>query len=216
MNIGRAPRRAPLPAVRRTRRALCAAALPVAVVTAALTLSACSSGGKSGGGGDTNFVASDPDSGVQTVAASHRRPTGTLAGPTLQGTKLDVASFKGKVVVINVWGSWCSPCRAEASTLVKAANADKAKGVAFVGIDTRDTNKDQGVAFEKGYHVPYPSLYDPTGKLLVQGFPKGTLNPQGIPTTIVLDKQGRIAARNLGAVNESKLDEMINPLIAEK
>jgi thiol-disulfide isomerase/thioredoxin len=176
-------------------------------------LTACG-GGASGGGGNTNFVTSA--GGIDTVAQADRQPIHTIEGTTLSGDKLDVSSLKGKVVVLNVWGSWCSPCRAEAPNLVKVANADKNKDVAFVGIDTRDTNKDQGVAFEKAFHVPYPSLYDPTGKLIVDGFPKGSLNPQAIPSTIVLDRQGRIAARSLAALSADKLNTMLDPLIAEK
>jgi thiol-disulfide isomerase/thioredoxin len=205
MNFGRAPRR-------RSRLRL-HAVVPAALAAGALTLTACG-GGTSGGGGDTNFVTNA--GGIDTVAKADRRPLNDIRGTTLDGTSLDVSSLKGKVVVINVWGSWCSPCRAEAPNLVKAANADRSKGVAFVGIDTRDTVKGNGVAFEKAFHLPYPNLYDPTGKLIVDGFPKGSLNPQAIPSTIVLDRQGRIAARALTALSESKLDAMLKPLIAEK
>ncbi|MEW2547586.1 TlpA disulfide reductase family protein [Streptomyces sp. NPDC047002] len=212
MNFGSAPRRTTARA--RSRRAVRAAALPVAVVTAALALTACGSG-KSGGGGNTNFVASNSD-GIDTVPKADRKAVGAIKGTTLDGKPLDVSSLKGKVVVLNVWGSWCSPCRAEAPHLAKVAGATQGKGVQFVGIDTRDTNKDQGVAFEKNYAIPYPSLYDPTGRLLLSGFPKGTLNPQAIPSTIVLDRQGKIAARALQALDEAKLKKMIDPLIAEK
>jgi thiol-disulfide isomerase/thioredoxin len=212
MNFGRALRRTT--ARTRSRRATRAAVLPVAVVTAALALTACGSG-KSGGGGDTNFVTSTSD-GIDSVPQADRKPVGAIKGTTLDGKSMDVASFKGKVVVLNVWGSWCSPCRAEAPNLVKVARATASQGVQFVGIDTRDTNKDQGVAFEKNYDVPYPSLYDPTGRLLLSGFPKGTLNPQAIPSTIVLDRHGKIAARALQGLDEAKLKKMLDPLIAEK
>ncbi|WP_030904161.1 TlpA family protein disulfide reductase [Streptomyces sp. NRRL F-5126] len=211
MNFGRAPRRSTRS---RSRRAARAAVLPVAVVAAALALGACGSG-KSGGGGNTNFVASNED-GVDTVPKADRKPAGTLDGKTLDGKTLNVASLKGKVVVINVWGSWCSPCRAEAPNLAKVANETKSKGVQFVGIDTRDTDKGNGVAFEKSFHIPYPSLYDPSGRLLLSGFPKGTLNPQGVPSTVVLDRDGKIAARKLGGLDVSGLRKMLDPLIAEK
>jgi thiol-disulfide isomerase/thioredoxin len=212
MNIGRAPRRAV--SRRRSHRALRAAALPVAVVTAALSLAACS-GGTSGGGGQTNFVAGTSD-GIDTVPKADRKPVGTIKADTLEGKPLDVASLKGKIVVLNVWGSWCSPCRAEAPNLAKVAKATAGDGVQFVGIDTRETNPDGGRAFEKNFDLPYPSLADPTGKLILSGFPKGTLNPQAIPTTIVLDRQGKIAARALQALSEDKLRKMLDPLIAEK
>jgi thiol-disulfide isomerase/thioredoxin len=118
-------------------------------------------------------------------------------------------------VVLNIWGSWCSPCRAEAKNLVTVADDTKAKGVQFVGINTRDLQTAQAKAFEKKYAVSYPSLYDPTGKLILR-FPKGSLNPQAIPTTIVLDRQGRIAVRALKALTEDELRKILDPLIAEK
>ncbi|MFJ2113672.1 MULTISPECIES: TlpA family protein disulfide reductase [unclassified Streptomyces] len=207
MNSGHVPRR-------RSGRRLRTALVPVAVVTAALTLSACGSGGKAGGGGDTNFVTNT--GGIDTVPAADRKAVNTIAGETLEGKKLDVADLKGRIVVLNVWGSWCAPCRAEAPHLVKLAKETEAKGVSFVGINARDPNKGPALAFEKDYGVPYPSLYDPTSKLIVSGFPKGTLNPQGIPSTIVLDRNGKIAARALMALTEEQLRKMIDPLIAEK
>lgn len=197
---------------RASRRTL----LAVGTVTIALAVSACSSdtNGKSGGGGDTNFVTNT--GGVSTVAKGERKPVAELSGETLEGKRLDVADLKGKVVVLNVWGSWCPPCRAEAPHFAKVAKDLKAKGVEFVGINTRDPNKQPALAFEEDYGVPYPSLYDPAGKLIVSGFPKGTLNPQAIPSTVVLDKNGKVAARSLMALDETKLRSMIEPLIAEK
>ncbi|GAA3938620.1 TlpA disulfide reductase family protein [Streptomyces gulbargensis] len=199
-----------------SRRAPRRTLLAVGVLTAALALSACTgeNTGKSGGGGGTNFVTDA--GGISTAARDKRQAPGELAGETVDGKRLDVADLKGKVVVLNVWGSWCSPCRAEAPHFVKVAKELKAKGVEFVGINTRDPNKQSAVAFEKDYGVPYPSLYDPAGKLILFGFPEGTLNPQAIPSTLVLDKEGRIAARSLMALNEEKLRSMIEPLLAEK
>ncbi|MEW1718452.1 TlpA disulfide reductase family protein [Streptomyces sp. NPDC093109] len=207
MNSGRALR--PRSGRHRSR-----AITPIAIAVAALTLSACGGGGKSGGGGDTNFVTNS--GGITTVARAERTSVNEIAGETLEGKKLDVADLKGKVVVLNVWGSWCPPCRAEAPHFAKVAKETEAKGVTFVGINTRDPNKGPALAFEKDYGVEYPSLYDPTGKLILSGFPKGTLNPQAIPSTIVLDRDGKIAARSLMALNEDKLRKMIDPLIAEK
>lgn len=181
-----------------------------------LTLTACGGGATSGGGGDTNFVTNT--GGVQTVAKADRKPVNEIAGETLEGKQLDVADLKGQVVVLNVWGSWCGPCRAEAPYFAKVAKETEAKGqdVAFVGLNARDANKGSAIAFEKDYGVTYPSIYDPAGRLIVNGFPKGSLNPQAIPSTIVLDRDGKIAARSLKALDDKKLREMIDPLIAEK
>ncbi|WP_370413363.1 TlpA family protein disulfide reductase [Streptomyces fradiae] len=192
-------------------------ALPaVALVAAALVLTACSSDskGKSGGGGDTNFVTNT--GGIATVAKGERKAVNELAGETLEGKQLDVAGFKGKVVVLNVWGSWCAPCRAEAPHFAKVSKEYQAKGVEFVGINTRDFQKSNAVNFEADYDITYPSLYDPAGKIILGAFPKGSLPPQAIPSTIVLDKQGKIAARSLMALDEDKLKSVIDPLVAEK
>ncbi|WP_188276497.1 TlpA disulfide reductase family protein [Streptomyces sp. CBMA152] len=184
-----------------------------AAAAGALTLTSCSSGGTSGGSGDTKFVTGT--GGIATVAKGDRHNAPDLSGETVDGKKIDVADLKGKVVVLNVWGSWCAPCRAEAPYLAKVAKDTRAKGVEFVGINTRDTDKGPAVAFEQQFGVDYPSLYDPIGKLILR-FPKGSLNPQAIPSTIVLDRDGKIAARALLALDDTKLHQMIDPLIAEK
>ncbi|MFB7447390.1 MULTISPECIES: TlpA family protein disulfide reductase [unclassified Streptomyces] len=205
MSLSRAPRR--------TRRTLTAVGM---LSAAALVLSACGgeNNGKSGGGGNTNFVTNT--GGISTVAKGERTAPGEIAGETLEGKRLDVADLKGNVVVLNVWGSWCAPCRAEAKHFAKVSKDFEGKGVEFVGLNTRDPNQQPALAFEEDYGIPYPSLYDPQGKLILFGFPKGTLNPQAIPSTVVLDKEGKIAARSLMALDEKKLRSMIEPLLKEK
>ena len=193
----------------RTRAALYAAGAAVA----ALVLSACTSGGTSGGAGNSNYVSGKD--GISTVAKGSRDAVPDLSGKTVDGKQLDIADYKGKVVVLNVWGSWCPPCRAETPNLVKVAKETAAKGVQFVGINTRDANISLAQAFEKQQGVTYPSLYDPTSKLLLR-FKKGTLNLQTIPSTIVIDRDGKIAARTLQALSEEKLREMLDPVVAEK
>ncbi|MDP9608308.1 thiol-disulfide isomerase/thioredoxin [Streptomyces demainii] len=178
-----------------------------------MSLTACSGGGASGGSADTKFV--QGKGGVDTVPEGGRKDVPQLSGKTLEGKPLDVADYKGKIVVLNVWGSWCAPCRAEAPNLAKVAKDTKAKGVQFIGINTRDDNPAPARKFEKEYNVGYPSLYDPIGKLMLR-FPKGSLNPQAIPSTIVLDREGRIAARALTPLSEERLRAMLEPLIAEK
>ncbi|WP_031084999.1 TlpA family protein disulfide reductase [Streptomyces sp. NRRL WC-3549] len=201
MSSGRVPRR---------RFTLLAAT----AVAGALTLSACSGdGATAGGGGNTNFVTGN--SGISRVDKGDRVDAPKLAGTTLDEKPLDIADYKGKVVVLNVWGSWCSPCRAEAKHFAKVSKETEGQGVQFVGINTQDTQRSLAISFEEDQGVPYPSLYDPTGKLLLR-FPKGTLNLQTIPSTVVIDRDGKIAARKLGALDDEKLHEMIDPLIAEK
>ncbi|MFG2993622.1 TlpA family protein disulfide reductase [Streptomyces sp. NPDC048257] len=210
MSLSRAPRR---------RRSTGGRAIPLTAVTlaAALTLSACgdSDSGKPTGGSGGNYVTGT--TGISTVAKAERTEAPKLDGETVDGKTLDTTTLKGKVVVLNVWGSWCPPCRAEAPTFAKVSKdlADAGKDVAFVGINTRDNQKQNATAFEESYGITYPSLFDPAGKLMLR-FPKGTLNPNAIPSTVVLDKEGKIAARTLVAVTEEQLRSMIDPLLAEQ
>ncbi|MEV5148458.1 TlpA disulfide reductase family protein [Streptomyces sp. NPDC052727] len=190
-----------------------AALLSAVAAVAALTLSACGKGGTSGGGGDTHFVTGN--NGIDTVPVGKRATAPDLSGKTIDGKTLDVADYRGKVVVINVWGSWCGPCREEAQYFAKVSKEYRDKGVQFVGINTRDTSTTPAVNFEKEHGVEYPSLYDPTGRLMLR-FEKGTLNPQLIPSTLVIDRHGKVAARALEALDDTGLLKMIKPVLAEK
>jgi peroxiredoxin len=187
--------------------------LAAGAVVTALALSACTSGGTSGGGGNTNFVTGND--GIATAAQGERAAAPELSGETLEGEQLSTADYKGKVLVLNVWGSWCGPCRLEAKNFEKVYQDVKDQGVEFVGINTRDTSTIPALAFEKEWGITYPSLYDPTGKLMLR-FEKGTLNPQLVPSTLVIDREGKIAARALQPLSEDKLRGMIEPVLAEK
>ncbi|WP_433546268.1 TlpA family protein disulfide reductase [Streptomyces sp. CA-294286] len=206
MSPARAPRS------RRTRPSRTALVVTGALV-GALALSACGDEGDKSSGGGSNFVAGKDS--IDTVPKADRKPAPKLDGKTLQDEDFDSTTLKGKVVVVNVWGSWCPPCRAEAPTFAKVSKELKDKDVEFLGIDARDPQKGQAIEFEKDAGIEYPSLYDPDGKLMLR-FPKGSLNPQAIPSTIVIDKDGKIAARSLAALSEKKLRKMIDPLMAEK
>ncbi|MCL2550654.1 MAG: TlpA family protein disulfide reductase [Actinomycetia bacterium] len=201
------PTRAP-----RRRAARGAAAL---AATAALVLSAaaCSSSSSSTSKDGANFVGGNGE--IITVKPADRKDAPALSGKTVDGGTASLAAYKGKVVVINVWGSWCAPCRAEAPNLAEVAKADAAKGVQFLGINTRDTDAANAASFDKRFGITYPSFYDPYGKLILQ-FPKGTLNPQAIPSTLVVDRQGRVAARVLKALSTAELHQLIDPIVAEK
>ncbi len=202
-------------ALRRTPSRRRTTVLATGAALAALTLSACGSNDTSGGGGQTQFV--QGTGGVDVVKdRGARQAAPDLSGTTLDGKALDVAEeYKGKVVVLNVWGSWCAPCRAEAKYLVAAANDYKDKGVQFVGLDTRDPDPAPALAFEKEFKVPYPSLHDSSGQLLLR-FPKGSLNPQSIPSTVFIDRDGKIAARAVKALSDEELRKTLDPLVAEK
>ncbi|MEV4877396.1 TlpA family protein disulfide reductase [Streptomyces cyaneofuscatus] len=187
--------------------------LAATAVAGALTLTACGDGNTAQGGGNTNFVTGK--GGISTVAKGERPDAPKLQGESLDGKPLDLADYKGKVVVLNVWGSWCGPCRLEAKYFAKVSEETADQGVQFIGINTRDAQKDPAVNFEKDYGVTYPSFFDPIGKLILR-FPKGTVNPKAIPSTVVVDREGKIAARTLQPLDAEQLHEMIAPIIAEK
>ncbi|MEU0637216.1 TlpA disulfide reductase family protein [Streptomyces albidoflavus] len=189
--------------------------LTASAAVAALLLTACGegNGGTTQSGSGANYIAGKD--GIATVDKGERKDAPAISGETLDGATFDLADHKGKVVVVNVWGSWCAPCRAEAPNLVKVAEDTADQGVQFVGINTRDSNKGPAIAFEKDYEVGYPSLYDPQGKQILR-FPRGSLSPQAIPSTVVIDRDGKIAARTLQAVSEKQLRAMIDPVLAEK
>ena len=177
----------------------------LAVVLAALTLSACSGPGGSGGEGDgVGFVGGDGT--VTIVPADEREAAPVLSGPTLDGGEASIADHAGSLIVVNVWGSWCAPCRKEAPELV-AASEELGDEVVFLGVNTRENDVAPALAFERAFGVEYDSIYDPNGSLLL-GF--GQLPPKAIPSTVVIDAEGRVAARILGAVDAKTLIGVID------
>ena len=116
---------------------------------------------------------------------------------------------RGKVVVVNFWGSWCSPCRAEADDLEGTYQATKAKNVTFIGVNSRD-DKDAAKAFERG-RVTYPSIFDPNGSVAL----KFDVTQVSTPATLILDRQGRIAAGIRGATTIGVLQPVVERIAAE-
>lgn len=150
--------------------------------------------------------------GVTVYPIGSRPSSPDIEGATLEGPRLDISKWRGHVVVINVWGSWCSPCRAEAPALASAAEETRPKGVRFVGIDTRDS-AGAARAFARNYGISYPSLYDPDGAILLQ---YSNLVPiSAIPSTLVLDRQGQVAARVVGKVDHTTLKDLLDDAITE-
>lgn len=166
------------------------------IALTALLLSGCSGGGSSTA--EESFVIG---SGVQTyINKGSRVKAPDLSGMTLTGVKY--AREPGKVAVVNVWASWCSPCRAEAPTLV--ALSEKYPDVQFIGILTRD-NLVNAEAFVRAKKITYPTLIDDA---LLIGF-KESLPANAIPSTIVIDSQGYVAARVSGVVTIGSLSKLI-------
>jgi thiol-disulfide isomerase/thioredoxin len=176
-----------------------------AVLGGLLVLTGCSS---LQGTGDKGFVTGDGT--VRVVGAADRGDPVALSGKDLEGKTLDLADFRGKPVVVVVWGSWCTPCRQEAPDVVAAAR--EVGGVAqFVGINLRNSSTTEAQAYERSFHVPYPSFYSPDGKAMLS-FP-GTLSPNTIPAFAVLDAQGRVAASIIGKLpSKQTLVDLVDDL----
>ncbi|GGS77590.1 TlpA family protein disulfide reductase [Nonomuraea spiralis] len=153
--------------------------------------------------GDTRFVAGDGK--IQIFEAADRKPAPPVEGPTLDGGTASLAAHKGKVVVLNFWASWCGPCRAEAPVLKEVAG--KTKGdVQFIGIDFKDRKAD-AIAFERTEQTGYSHIFDQPGKVALSF--QGTVPPAAIPSTLIIDRQGRVAARALGAVKYTDLMDTV-------
>jgi thiol-disulfide isomerase/thioredoxin len=146
------------------------------------------------------------------VAESERKVVPDLTGTTLDGEPFSLYEHRGEVVVLNVWSSWCAPCRAEAAALQEVSAELADKGVQFVGLNTRDSQA-AADAFVDRFGLTYPSVVDTDGsrQLLFHE----TLPPAAIPSTIVIDPQGRVAGRAIGEVDRSRLLGMIEPILAE-
>ncbi len=171
-----------------------------------LVVSVAATGCAESMGGAEGFVAG---SGTVTVLdAAKRVPAPELSGRSLSGRALALDDFAGSTVVLNVWGSWCAPCREEAPALIRAAERLDDRDVQFLGVSVREPGVASAKAFVRNFGVPYPSIYDSDGSQLL-GF-RDTLPPDAIPSTLVIDPQGRVAARVLGPVDESTLVGLVN------
>jgi thiol-disulfide isomerase/thioredoxin len=210
----RCPRRHPrhaaiAPRFTRARRGAAVAA----VAAATLALAACTGGAIAQGtpaGNGQSFVSG---AGGTTIFGSRNPPPAPpVSGTTLTGAKLSLSRFRGHVVVMNFWGSWCTPCRAEAPVLAALAHSFSHAGVAFMGVDIRDTPA-SAEAFQRDFKITYPSLNDPGG-LIALDF-RSTVPPAGIPTTLVISRTGRITARVIGQVSYPELRQLISTTLAQ-
>jgi thiol-disulfide isomerase/thioredoxin len=185
---------------------------PVPVLVAALLGSAVLAGCSDtpSGSGDAGFISGR---GVITkLAVADRDKPGEVSGETIDGDPVSLSDYAGQTVVVNVWGSWCAPCRAEAPDLVDAAAELASEDVAFLGINSRDLNEAAARAFVRRFDVPYPSIYDQGGQTLLAF--RGTLTANSIPSTVVIDAEGRVAARVLGEVSKSTLVGLVEDVQA--
>ena len=156
-----------------------------------------------------NFVAGD---GTATYyQPGHRTAAPAVSGTTLSGSKLSLTSYRGHVVVLNFWGSWCAPCRKEAPTLAVLSQEFQAKGVRFVGVDIRDQTS-AAHAFVQNFSISYPSLNDPSDQTALAF--RGAVSPAAVPSTLVIDQRGRIAGRIIGTASDGSLHSILSKVTA--
>ncbi|MGX1115963.1 thiol-disulfide isomerase/thioredoxin [Streptomyces ambofaciens] len=183
----------------------------VALAAAAgLTLASCGSGD---GSGASTASSQREKSGFTQYPVGERPAAPAISGELVGVGTLDLADWRGDVVVINVWGSWCAPCRAEAPALKKISDATRKLGVRFVGFNTRD-NDSAAMAFERNYEITYPSLRDRDGRLVLRF--DGLVPVSAVPSTVLIDRSGRIAARIIGPTTYDTLNTVVRELAAEQ
>jgi thiol-disulfide isomerase/thioredoxin len=182
-----------------------------AVTTVVLLLSGCGDGQvqPTESSNQSRYIAG---SGITTIPPEERKAAPAFGGPTLDGGTFDLAAHKGKVVVLNVWGSWCPPCRKEAPALQAVSQELAPQGVQFVGINTRDTPHGAH-AYVTEFGITFPSVVDTDGQRLLAF--RDTLPPTAIPSTLVVDREGRLAARILGPITEISLRDLVTQIAKE-
>jgi thiol-disulfide isomerase/thioredoxin len=185
--------------------------LPLLVAALAVTGAATTACTDVNGTNGKDFVTSDGV--VIEIPVADRKQPVSVSGKSLTGDQIDLAQLRGNPVVVNVWGAWCTACRAEAAMLVDASEELPA-GTTMLGVDVRDASKDNALAYERSFDVPYPSIFD-SGSQTLLSFP-APFNPRDIPSTMVLDAEGRVAALVRGKLpSKLTLVELVEKVAAE-
>lgn len=183
---------------------------------AAALLVGCSTGDDAvAQGGTFEFVAPGGKTDIFYDPPASRGKPGAVHGPSLADPSktLSLDDFSGQVVVINVWGQWCGPCRSEISELEKVYEATRGRGVAFLGIDVRDNNRQSAVDFVVDHKVTFPSIYDPAMRTMIAF--GGKYPTTVIPSTLVLDREHRVAAVFLRELLADDLKPVVERLAKE-
>lgn len=179
------------------------------LLAAGLGLAGCSTGRNQGPDiSDDRYVTGDGKTILYPVGKRSTAPA--VSGSTVDGGTLSLADQRGKVVVLNFWAEWCPPCNAESPALEQVYRSTKDSGVAFIGVNSRD-ERDKARAYEQD-HLSYPSLFDPTGRVALK-FPDVAVT---LPTTIVIDRSGRVAAAIHDAVTADGLTKVVSQIAAER
>jgi thiol-disulfide isomerase/thioredoxin len=184
----------------RRRLVVLAAAACVGAALAVVFLTGLATGGTSGVtdvAGSTSAV---------LYSAGHRPLVPDFTATTLTGSRLSFSSYRGQVVVVNFWGSWCAPCREEASTLAATAQQYRSAGVSFLGVDVRDTTA-SALAFARNYGISYPSVND-AGSEVTLDF-TSVVPIAGTPTTLVIDRTGHVAGAVFGTATYQELSDIL-------
>ncbi|KQU36286.1 MULTISPECIES: TlpA disulfide reductase family protein [unclassified Rhodococcus (in: high G+C Gram-positive bacteria)] len=186
------------------------------LLVAATVLTGCATGTDAvAQGGTFEFVSPGGKTSIFYDPPADRGTVGNLSGPDLmtEGTTTSLSDYEGQVVVLNIWGQWCGPCRGEADDLEQVFEATKDQGVQFLGINVRDNQQDKAQDFVIDNNVTYPSIYDPPLRTLLA---LGSNYPTTvIPTTIVLDREHRVAAVFLTELLASDLQPVVERIAAE-
>jgi thiol-disulfide isomerase/thioredoxin len=186
-------------------------------VAASLALTGCSSNEQLAeqyqNSSDKGYISGDGS--IESIAIEERGEPVTYSGMATDGEAREYGEYLGDVVVINFWYAGCPPCRAEAPDLVTVANEYADQGVRFLGVNTRD-NLAQALMFEEEFSIPYPSILDKENEAAVQRAFAGSVPLNTVPTTLILDRQGRVAHRILGQIGDaSMLETMVKETLAE-
>jgi thiol-disulfide isomerase/thioredoxin len=177
----------------------------VAVLAAAGTVAGCSSG--TGGSSSVGSVEVAP--GIAQINPADRTAAPQLSGTTIAGQPYST-SYQGHITVINVWGSWCTACREEAPSFSEAAKKYASKDVRFLGIDTLD-NDASAQSYDSRFGITYPSLTDPDQLLVLD---LKALVPSEPPSTLIVDRSGKVAVRAIGGITEPELDQDLDYVLS--
>lgn len=186
------------------RRAVLAIAAALAALVA---LSACS------GSDSKDYRFTGAQQVGKLIPVKDRKPAQNVGGSKLSGTgDYSLASDRGKVVVLNFWATWCSPCTVETPQLDNVYRAYRAKGVTIVGVDTKNFPRSSAQQFVQNYNITYPMVYDEKGEIALK---LGNIPANGLPFSVLVDKHGRVAAVYITLLTPKDLEPVLNTLRRE-